>query len=864
MTLPDQTTAPTIDLDALSPSDLDRLRQGVIQIDGRGVIHLYNRSESAFSGRAPERMIGRNFFTDVAPCTHLPHFYGRFREGVRRGRLDHTFSFVYGFDPRPMQVRITLRQAALPDRYWIITEPVEPLEHGHSREAVLAAVNQRVRAEPVDPRLCEQEPIHVPGAIQPHAVLIAADPDTLTVVACSGNVRDVLDRDPLGLDLAALLGAGLADRIRESLQGDGVDPGFLLRQRVVLPGADGLPVELAAHRNGDRIIVEFELAPAHPEDFRSASQLDTELAISRLRGADTLEGAAAVAARETRALTGFDCVLVYRFDSDWNGAAIAEDKDPAWTRSLFGLHFPASDIPAQARALYTRSKSRFVIDRDYVPVPLVATPASANAPIDLTFAQARSLSPIHLEYQRNLGVNGSMSISILVEGRLWGLMIGHHRRPHYVAPETRAAATVLADAFAMRVYELESRRLWQEQQAHLALESELVRELARSDDFVSALTDNAHTLLDLFDARGAATVSDDAVRQLGQTPPADAVMAIAAWLRATLPADRASYATAEFAAAHPPSAPYAESASGLLAVFVDSERRHLLLWFRPEMPSTVTWGGDPRKPVLAGSGPVAVLPRRSFERWVEERRGVSEPFAPWQVGIAEALAQAVEGVVLRQSRKITELTGLLADKERLLTQKDLLTREIDHRVKNSLQIVSAFLQMQRRQVTDPAAQAAFAETAARVMSVARVHDSLYQAESVEEVDLGQTIENLCADLVGMAGEGHAVDLEAEPGLMVPYRKAVALSLIATELITNAFKYAFAEAGGRVAVCVSGETEGRIRLSVCDDGRGLPTDWPDAPARGTGLGMKLIRAMLDQINARLEVENRPGACFTVTA
>ncbi|KMO26949.1 histidine kinase, partial [Methylobacterium variabile] len=165
-----------------------------------------------------------------------------------------------------------------------------------------------------------------------------------------------------------------------------------------------------------------------------------------------------------------------------------------------------------------------------------------------------------------------------------------------------------------------------------------MRELARSDDFVSALTENTHTLLDLFDARGAATVSDEAVRRLGQTPPPDAVLAIAAWLRATLPADRTSYATAEFAAAHPPSAAYAECASGLLAVFVDSERRHLLLWFRPEVPSTVTWGGDPRKPVLAGSGPVAVLPRRSFERWVEERRGVSEPFAPWQIAIAEALA----------------------------------------------------------------------------------------------------------------------------------------------------------------------------------------------------------------------------------
>ena len=170
-------------------------------------------------------------------------------------------------------------------------------------------------------------------------------------------------------------------------------------------------------------------------------------------------------------------MLVYRFDTDWNGEAVAEDKAADWSRSLLGLRFPASDIPAQARALYTKAKSRFVIDRDSVPVGLSAAPGAGNGPIDLTFAQHRTLSPIHLEYQRNLGVNGSMSISILVEGRLWGLMIGHHRRPHYVAPETRAAATMLTDAFAMRVQEIEARHRWAEQQAHLDTEGRLVRKL---------------------------------------------------------------------------------------------------------------------------------------------------------------------------------------------------------------------------------------------------------------------------------------------------------------------------------------------------------------------------------------------------
>ncbi|WP_298956228.1 histidine kinase dimerization/phosphoacceptor domain -containing protein [uncultured Methylobacterium sp.] len=852
-------------LDALTPDQIDDLDQGVIQLDPEGTILIYNRAESRFSGRTPERVIGRNFFRDVAPCTRLPHFYGRFRDGVRRGALDETFTFVYGFDPKPMRMRITLCRSGRADRYWVVAEPVAVPAIEPRLGAILEAVGQRARAEPVDPSLCEREPIHIPGAVQPHAVLIAAGLDDLAVTACSANVAEILAEDPLGRPLGGILPPAFTDEIRRSLAAGMLDPGRPLRGRLRLPDEAGRPYVAVAHRSGDQIIVELELASDHPEDFRSASQLDTEIAVARLRDADDLDTAANAVAAEIRSLTGFDRVLVYRFDPDWNGAAIAEDKDPAWDHSLLGLHFPASDIPAQARALYTRAKSRFVVDRDYVPVPLVAAPGTSNDPVDLTFAQARSLSPVHLEYQRNLGVNGSMSISILVEDRLWGLMIGHHRKPHYVAPETRAAVTVLTDAFAMRVQEMESRRLWRQQQEHLAIESRLVRELARSDDIVGALTGSDTTLLDLFDATGAATVADEAVSTLGRTPPPEAILAIAAWLRATLPPERSSYVSSEFTLAHPPSAVHRDVASGLLAAFVDPSRDHLLLWFRPEVPSTVTWGGDPRKPVLAGAGGLAaVLPRRSFERWVEERRGSSDPFADWQVGIAEALAQAVEGVVLRQRRKIGELTGLLADKERLLIQKDLLTREIDHRVKNSLQIVSAFLQMQKRQVSDPEARQAFAETAARVMSVARVHDSLYQAESVEEVDLGQTIETLCADLAGMAGSGHALDLDAERGLMVPYRKAVALSLIATELVTNAFKYAYGEAGGRVAISVSGDAAGGVRLSVCDEGKGIHGDWATDRPQGTGLGMKLIRAMLDQINARIEVENRPGACFTVTA
>ncbi|GLS44484.1 histidine kinase dimerization/phosphoacceptor domain -containing protein [Methylobacterium brachythecii] len=855
----------SVDLDGLSPEDLDRLDQGVIALSADGRVLSYSEGAASQSGLSAEAVVGRHYFREVSPSTNVPGFHGRFLSGVRRGRLDEAFEFVFGRTPHPLRTRIEMRSSASPGRYWMVITPLEQVGAGRSREAVMAAVGQRVRAEPVDPGLCEREPIHIPGSIQPNAIMVAADAESLEVLAHSANIGDILsDGVPIeGRPLSAILPAPFIASIEAGIVAHSLEDGRLLRQTIALAGRPDERFYAVAHVQGGRVIVELERAPERPDDFGSASPLDLELAVVRLRAAGTLDEAARIAASELRLLTGFESVLVYRFDEEWNGEAIAEDMVPDWDRPLIGLRFPSSDIPAQARALYHKAKSRFVIDRDCVPVPLVAGKAAGNGPIDLTFAQNRTLSPIHLEYQRNLGVNGSMSISILVEGRLWGLMIGHHRQQHYVAPETRAASTVLTDAFAMRVQEIEAHAQWAEQQSHLDIEGRLVRSLAQSDDFVQALTVGSTTLLDLFEAGGAGIVSEDHISLIGACPSEREVLALAAWLKETLPSGQPSYTTDALGSAHPRAGAYAQTASGLLAAFVDAQRMHLLLWFRPEVPSAVTWGGDPRKPVIAGSGSVAVLPRRSFERWVEERRGVSAPFLHWQVSLAEQLAQAVEGVVLRQRRKIEELTQLLVDKERLLAQKDLLTREIDHRVKNSLQIVSAFLHMQRRQITDPEARQAFAETSGRVMSVARVHDSLYQAGSVEEVDLGQTIENLCNDLTGLAGNQHSVELTAEPGLMVPYQKAVSLSLIATELVTNAFKYGGSEdRGAQVNVSVSGVANG-VTLKVCDDGVGLPEGW-DTRAKGTGLGMKLVRAMLEQIDARIEVENVPGACFTVHA
>ncbi len=871
----------------LSAVERDALATGLIGLDAAGVVTVYNQAEAAMTGRSPHQVIGRNFFRDVAPCTDLPGFHGRFLEGVRRGRMDERFEFTFGFEPQPMRVRVRLHGGGSPGRYWIQTEALGHVATSLQRYAAQAvdAVDRRARAEPIDAAVCEREPIHVGGAIQPYAVMLVVQPTTLNIQSCSENIADVAPgHQPstlLGQPIGDLLPPHVTDRLVAALGTDGLaDPTQPLRltERIGQPSeyAPAPLFSMVAHQHDGRLIIEFERVAEHPEDFGGATAVQAQDAIRRLRGAATLHDSAAVIVNEIRVMTGFERVLVYRFDPDWNGEALAEAKSGDWPQSLLGLRFPASDIPAQARALYTRSPSRFVVDRDAVSSAVLTESVVSNRPVDMTYAQARALSPVHLEYQRNLGVNGSMSISIMVDGRLWGLVIGHHRRPHYVTPDTRALAGLVTDAFALRLTELQRGALWQEQQAALAAQTRLLERMAGSDDFVEALTSGeagpfgTSTLLDLFEATGAAVLSGERVATVGQTPKHAALRRVSEWLRATVPPGVRVFATDRLGELFDAGESSRKLGSGLLAAFVAGEavRDHLLLWFRPEQTLTIAWGGDPNKSVLASNATRTVLPRRSFERWVEERRGYAEPWAPWQHGIAEALAVAIEGVILRQGRRITSLTAQGEALQLALEQKDVMAREIDHRVKNSLQIVAGVMRMQARNVSDPTAKAAFEDTFARVMSVARVHDSLHKSDSMEDVDMGETLRLLCADLtVGITGAEQRLSVETDPGLIVPSRTAVALSMIATELVTNALKYAY-EPGtpGEVAVLAKVAPDNVLTMQVRDHGRGLPPGWtaqPESNERGSGLGMRVIRAMLQQVGAEMMVEDAgPGVCFTV--
>lgn len=493
----------------------------------------------------------------------------------------------------------------------------------------------------VDLTSCDREPIHIPGAIQPHGVLLALD-DQLRSVMVSANLGDVLEvpaAEAIGRTLAELVGPDAAVQLEDRLDRDQTS------EPLVLTCETG-QVDVRHHRSGERWIVELEPREA---DTPQMAYDATRGAMARLARTGSVLELGAVLATEIRAQLGFDRVMVYRFDDEWNGEVIAEERRED-LNSFLGLHYPASDIPAQARRLYTVNWSRLIADIGYQPVPLhpILDPGT-GAPLDLSHATLRSVSPIHIEYLSNMGVGASMSISLIVDGELWGLVACHHYSgAHRPSQDARAAAEFLgqvASQFVSDRARADARERTLRAQAVLARITARISADARYP-LISMMEDPE--LLSLVDATGVALAYDGAVVRRGEVPFDDATLQqIAVDLE-----DPDSYATqTDRLTGRVPGVLGVEGVGGALRV--GSARDRWLLWFRPEQERIVDWGGDPtNKQLAAAEGPdVRLSPRKSFEKWREVVRGRSLPWAPWKLEIADALGKYMIGLLLSRSRE---------------------------------------------------------------------------------------------------------------------------------------------------------------------------------------------------------------------
>ncbi|MFB1296466.1 SpoIIE family protein phosphatase [Mycobacterium sp. pW049] len=503
---------------------------------------------------------------------------------------------------------------------------------------------------PIDLDNCAREPIHIPGSIQPRGVLAVVREPEFEVRQVSANVDELLGRPigtVLGHHLSALMGADQAARVQTaaSMMGD-------LHKRN--------PVECSIEVHGERrefdailhreaggiLLVELEIAYGErPYSFPNTYQA-VRSSVAELNQAVTLAELYDTTALAVRELTGFDRVMVYRYDEEYNGEVVAEAKRDD-LNSFLGLHYPSTDIPAQARALYEKSWLRLISDVDYTPAALVpAVDPAVGAPQDLTHATLRSVSPIHIEYLQNMGVHASMSISLLRHGRLWGLIACHHYAgPHLPPFGTRVAAEFLGSTLSLRLVDQ-----FEDDQLHKRLDAQamLAKLTAATMDHGKPLTSvllGAPDLLDLVPADGV-VVDIGGERQVrGTVPSPDEVTAVVSWARST---GEGIARTDSLTRTLPDVGIDAETAAGALVLNLPDGQ--YAAWFRREVLRSVDWGGDPHNKAIAVTegDQVRLSPRKSFDRWQETVRERCESWTLTETESADALRRhLVESLYLR-------------------------------------------------------------------------------------------------------------------------------------------------------------------------------------------------------------------------
>lgn len=506
---------------------------------------------------------------------------------------------------------------------------------------------------------CADERIHLPGSIQPHGALVAVTEPDLVVRVASANCAAVL-----GVEADRLLGRPLGDAgVGSLVPWDVTDSRLTLDPSEHFPMATTLRiddhdevVDAVLHRADGLLVVEAERG-AGPLPTIHSYQL-TRTALGRIQRADGLEALYQVAVEEVRRLTGFDRVMVYRFDEDWNGRVVAEDRAEG-LNSFLDLRYPASDIPAQARALYRSQWLRLIVDVGYRPVPLLPplNPLTGR-PLDLSHASLRSVSPVHVEYLRNMGVRASMSISLLDRGELWGLIACHHYNgPHQPPYEIRVAAEFLGQTLSARMVDTSTqestRRLVEARSMISTLHSAVLDETRPA---AVSLTQGSPSVLDLVRAGGAVVSLEGVDASVGDVPPRDAVREL---VRHAAAGGHEVLALPQAPEVLPGLAHLTESACGALVLSLPDHQ--FVVWCRPELVQTVSWGGDPRNTeVSSGEGDaVRISPRKSFELWQETVRGRSETWTPTDVELAGSLRRTLLEALYARSRRVASTAMLL-------------------------------------------------------------------------------------------------------------------------------------------------------------------------------------------------------------
>ena len=635
----------------------------------------------------------------------------------------------------------------------------------------------------VDLTNCDREPIHLLGAIQPIGFLLAVNTDWM-VARVSANFAEFFGKTPeevIGKPALDVLSPEAVHAIRNRLALlAGPDASErIFRCRLF---GEGELFDIAIHMIDGLIVVEGE--PSSDHAYGDATGTVRGM-IARLDNAQSLERFFNEGARQVRALTGFDRVMVYQFDEDGSGEVVAESAKSG-IGSFMGLHYPSNDIPKQARALYKRNLLRVITDIDSVPVPIVPALNERKQPLDLSLSVLRSVSPIHIEYLRNMGVRASMSISIIVEGELWGLIACHHYSPRCPSFERRSVAELFAQMFAMRIESRERKAMADYEHRARDISDRLLSIIASDESLLGDPMILNDIMNQAIPADGVGIWLNGNYAFAGSTPDTRGFADIVNALNGA--AAQKVFATDRIADLVPDAERYSDKAAGMLAIPISRSPRDYVVLFRQERVRSVRWAGDPHKPVEYGPNGPRLTPRESFEEWKELIQGRSNRFTTPELRVAETLRATLLEVVLRMADEAS------THRRQANERQELLIAELNHRVRNILSLIRGLIRQSRPPSEGDIED--FAKTIdQRIHALARAHNQITD-DRWGPAPLQALFEAEIAAF--LSDKQQRMHLDGEPVQLNPQAYS-SMALVIHELVTNSAKYGSLSDGGEVNV-----------------------------------------------------------------
>ncbi|AYL97546.1 ATP-binding protein [Mucilaginibacter celer] len=724
----------------------------------------------------------------------------------------------------------------------------------------------------VDLTNCDREPIHIPGKIQSHGFLIAVNSKSYNISYVSKNVEAFT-----GLEATGLLGKNIADFEQQlEISGDIASLQQLLNLAKVTKTSDtinplaidvkGTSYNLIISHSVNDLVLEFEPTES---DLGYDIQKIIGRSVSEILSGKNLNILLQNAAFEIKKIINYDRVMIYKFNEDGHGEVTAEVKNDN-LEPFLGLHYPASDIPKQARELYKINLTRIIADVNSESSAIITYQDQAT-PLDLTHSGLRAVSPIHIQYLKNMGVESSFSISLIAHGELWGLVACHNYSPRFIDYKSRDASKlighILSSALEYRQDEEDNAKLHELTEAANAIADYIKKD----SDFTFALTRNKITLKDVTTASGVALIYDGDINTIGQTPTTDQIAEIADWLKTNM-VDTV-YSTHRFPAIFTAAQQYSDVASGILACSLSKELGEMIIWFKPEQVTSINWAGNPEKPVEeTADGMLQLSPRKSFESWTEIVKFTSEK---WKTDEITAVLKVREDIIYAINRKANEIRILNERLQLAYDELDTFSYTISHDLRTPLSSIKSYseLLLATNKSLDDSAKKMLDRiikgTDKMHMLIKEIlHYSRVGRAEIEllPINMGLLLKEIKREVLSALNpENIEFTIGETPSIN---GDSVMITQVFTNLINNAVKYSSKSNPSKVSV--QGETRNNeVVYSVSDNGVGIDVNYYNRvfelfkrmdnalEFEGTGVGLAIVKRIVEKHNARIWFESKLG-------